>query len=59
MEMNFHMTHMFYVATQQALLLAKQRTTTPESICKDLRVELGKFETEPYVEAMKAEVEIS
>ena len=32
---------------------------TPESICKDLGVEFGKFETEPYVEVMKSEIEIS
>ena len=59
MEMNVHMTHMFYAATQQVLLSTKQRTAIPESICKDLGVEFGKFEAEPYVEAMKAEVEIS
>ena len=59
MEMNVHMAHMFYVTTQQALLPTKQRTATPESICKDLRVEFGKFETDLYVEAMKVEVEIS
>ena len=29
------------------------------SICKDLGVELGKFETKPYIEAMKVKVEIS
>ena len=59
MEMNIHMAHMFHAATQQALLPAKQRTATPESICKDLGVEIGKFETEPYIEAMKSEIEIS
>ena len=48
MEMNVHMTQMFHAATQQALLPAEQRTTTPESICKDLGVEFGKFDTEPY-----------
>ena len=59
MEMNVHMAHMFHAATQQALLLVEQRTATPESICKDLGVEFGKFETEPYIEAMKSEIEIS
>ena len=59
MEINVHMAHMFHAATQQAFLPAEQRTATPESICKDLGVEFGKFETEPYIEAMKAEVEIS
>ena len=59
MEMNVHMAHMFYVATQQALLQIEQRTATLELIYIDLGVEFGKFETEPYVKAMKAEVEIS
>ena len=59
MEMNIHMAHMFHVATQQALLPTKQRTTMPESICKDLGVEFDKFETEPYIEAMKSKIEIS
>ena len=58
-EMNVHMTYMFYDTTQQSFLPIEQKTTTPESICKDLEVEFGKFETEPYVEAMKAEVDIS
>ena len=31
----------------------------PKSIYKDLRVEFGKFDTKPYIEGMKAEVEIS
>ena len=53
------MAHMFHAATQQALLPAEQRTTTAESICKDLGVEFGKFEIEPYIEAMKSEIEIS
>ena len=43
MEMNVHMAHMFYAATQQALIPIEQRTATPESICKDLGVELAKF----------------
>ena len=59
MEMNVHMTHMFYAATQQVLLPTEQRTATPESICRDLGVEFGKFKTEPYVDAMKAKVDIS
>ena len=59
MEINVHMAHMFHTATQQELLPTKQRTATPESICKDLGVELGKFKTEPYIEAIKAEIEIS
>ena len=59
MEMNVHMAHMFHVATEQALLPAEQRSATPESICKDLGVEIGKFETEPYIKAMKSEIEIS
>ena len=59
MEMNVHMVHMFYAATKQALLPAEQRTATPESIYKDLGVEIEKFETEPYIEAMKSEIEIS
>ena len=59
MEMNIHMAHMFHVVTQQALLPTEQRTATPELICKDLRVEFGKFETEPYIKAMKSEIEIS
>ena len=58
MEMNIHMAHMFYAATKQALLPTEQRTATPESICKDLGVKIGKFE-EPYIEAMKSEIEIS
>ena len=58
-EMNIQMDHMFHVATQQAVLPAEQRTTTSESICKDLGVEFGKFETEPYIEVMKSEIEIS
>ena len=32
MEMNIHMAQMFHVVTEQAALLAEQRTTTPESI---------------------------
>ena len=59
MEMNVYMAHIFYAATQQELLPVEQRIATPESICKDLGVEFGKFETGPYVEAMKAKVEIS
>ena len=59
MEMNIHMAHMFYVATQQSLLPTEQRTATPESICKDLGVEFRKFETETYIEAMKSKIEIS
>ena len=59
MEMNVHMAHMFHAATQQAILPAEQRMATPESICKDLGVEFGKFETEPYIEAVKSEIEIS
>ena len=59
MEMNIRMAHMFYVATQQSLLPAEQRTATPESICKDLGVEFRKFETETYIEAMKSKIEIS
>ena len=58
-EMNVHMAHMFQVATEQALLPAEQRSATPESICKDLGVEIGKFETEPYIRAMKSDIEIS
>ena len=53
------MAHMFHVATEQALLPAEQRSATPELICKDLGVEIGKFEIEPYIEAMKSEIEIS
>ena len=52
MKMNIHMAHMFHAATQQALLPAEQMTATPESICKDLGMEFGKFETEPYIEAI-------
>ena len=59
MEMNIHMAHMFHVATQQALLPAEQRYATPESICQDLGVEFGKFETKPYIKAMKSKIEIS
>ena len=59
MEMNIHMAHMFHAATQRALLPAEQRIATLESICKDLGVEFGKFKTEPYIEAMKSEIEIS
>ena len=59
MEMNVHMAHMFQVATEQAALPAEQRTATPQSICQALGVELGKFETKPYIEAMKSEIEIS
>ena len=59
MEMNIHIAHMFHVATKQALLPAEQRTATLESIYKDLGVEFGKFEIEPYIEAMKSEIEIS
>ena len=59
MEINVHMTHMFYVAIEQAALLAEQRTTTPQSICQALGVEFGKFETKPYIEAMRFEIEIS
>ena len=50
---------MFHVPTQQALLPADQRTATPETICQDLGVEFGKFETKPYIKAMKSEIEIS
>ena len=57
--MNVHMAHMFHVATEQALLPADQRTATPESICQALGVEFDKFETKPYIEAMKSEIEIS
>ena len=53
--MNIHMAHMFYAATQQALLPLEQRTATPESICRDLGVKFSKFE----LEAMKAKVDIS
>ena len=59
MEMNVHMAHMFHVATEQAALLTEQRTATLESICQALGVKFGKFETEPYIEAMKSEIEIS
>ena len=59
MEMNVHMAHMFHIATQQALFPTEHRTTTPESICQDLGVEFGKFDTKPYIEAMKSEIEIS
>ena len=59
MEMNVRMEHMFYAATEQALLPAEQRPAMPESICKDLGVEVGKFENKPYIEAMKSEIEIS
>ena len=59
MEMNVHMAHMFHVATHQASLPVEQRTATPESICQALGVEFGKFETKPYIEAMKSEIEIS
>ena len=59
MEMNMHMAHMFHIATQQASLPAEQRTTTPESICQALSVEFGKFETKPFIEAMKSKIEIS
>ena len=59
MEMNVHTAHMSNAATQQALLLAKQRTATLELICRDLGVEFGKFETELYIKAMMAEVGIS
>ena len=57
-EMNMH-AHMFHIATQQGSLPVEQRTATPESICQYLGVELGKFETKPYIEAMKSEIEIS
>ena len=57
--MNVHIAHIFYTATKQALFPAEQRTATPESICKDLGVEIGKFDTEPYIEAMKSKIEIS
>ena len=50
---------MFHVPPQQALLPVDQRTATPETICQDLGVEFGKFETKPYIEAMKSEIEIS
>ena len=50
---------MIHVVTQQALLPTEQRTATSESICKNLKVEFGKFETEPYIAAMKSEIEIS
>ena len=59
MEMNIHMALMFHAVTQQAFLPAEQRTATPESICKDLGIEFDKFETEPYIEAMKSKIEIS
>ena len=59
MEMNVHMTYMFHVATQQAALPAEQRKATPKSICQSLGVEFGKFETKPYIEAMKSKIEIS
>ena len=59
MEMNVHIAHIFYVATQQTSLPIEQRTATPESICQNLDVEFGKFETKPYIEAMKSEIEIS
>ena len=42
-KMNVHMAHMFHATMQQALLPVEQRTATPESIWKDLRVEFGKF----------------
>ena len=50
---------MFHVATKQALLSPEERSATPGSICKDLGVEIGKFETEPYKKAMMSEIEIS
>ena len=58
MEMNVHMAHMFHVTTEQAALPVEQRTATPISICQALSVEFGKFETKPYIEAMKSEIEI-
>ena len=59
MEMNVHMAHMLHATTQQVLLPAKQMTATPKSIYNDLGVEFDKFEIKPYIEAMKAEIEIS
>ena len=59
MEMSVHMAHMFHVATEQAALPAEQRTATPESICQALGVVFGNFETKPYIEALKSEIEIS
>ena len=59
MEMNVHMAHMFHVVTEQAALPAEQRKPIPTSICQALGVEFGKFETKPYIEAMKSEIEIS
>ena len=59
MEMNVHIAHMFQVATEQAALPAEQRTATPQSIYQALGVVLGKFETKPYIEAMRSEIEIS
>ena len=58
-EMKVHMAHMFNVATQQASFPVEQRTAAPESICQALGVEFGKFETKPYIEVMKSEIEIS
>ena len=59
MEMKVHMAHMFQVATDQAALPAEQRIATPQFIYQALDVEFGKFETKPYIEVMRSEIEIS
>ena len=54
--MNVQLAHMFYVATQQATLLPKQRKMTPELVCRKTGVEMGKIRR--YLEEIKDEIAI-
>lgn len=57
--MNVHLARMFYEDSQQAALLAMQKTMTPKLPCEKLGVEMGKFQLGPYLEEMKVEIENS
>lgn len=58
-EINVHLKHMFYEASQQPTLPAEQRTLMPELLCGKLGVEKRKFEPRLYLEDIKAKIEIS
>ena len=58
-EMTVQLTHMFYLATQQAALPPEQRKMTLELVCKKTGVEMEKFEVKPYLKEIKDEIAIS
>ena len=58
-DMNIQIARMFYEATRQASLPVEQRMAALELVCKAAGVEMRKFKLGPYLEEMKAEIEIS